>query len=296
MNVENKPSSTERMENLSSSIEALIKAVTPVAEAARHAIEVHREKLQQIATAINEGIAAFIENHKEVFVGLAQFAEVYPKLRPYLENIIKGFEDPDFEIANDVVEMAHIFAAIDLNSEPESCNLMTLIKSDNFTQSIHNIYKASSLNEARISLIKEALDLHEVGSYGGSVCLLYGLIEGVLTESFEKAKYIINTYNRVHAVKADGSVDKRVLTGLVPKLNHAITREDHLIDYYRKILTYELVSGNEEETIPKTRNSVLHGSSLDFNTEKRSAQLILWLYSTLLHVEALGVNDPPPTQ
>ena len=36
------------------------------------------------------------------------------------------------------------------------------------------------------------LNLHNQGYDGGSMCLLYSLIEGVLTESFEKANYIVH--------------------------------------------------------------------------------------------------------
>jgi hypothetical protein len=139
-------------------------------------------------------------------------------------------------------------------------------------------------------LIDEALKLHNSQYFAGSICLLYGLVEGVLTESFEKANYILIHQRKIAPVEADGSVNKNGnLTGLVPKLKHAITRQDQLETYYRKIITYELVAGDAEQTIPRTRNEILHGGSVDFNTEKRSAQLILWLYSTILHVRVLGV-------
>lgn len=142
----------------------------------------------------------------------------------------------------------------------------------------------------RLPLIKEALELHNRQFYAGSICLLYGLIEGVLTESFEKANYIVLNSNKVNPINPDGATNQKAnLTGLVLKLDHAITHQDQLQSYYKKIKSYELVSGDSEKTIPKTRNEILHGGSLSFNTEKRSAQLIVWLYSSILHIRVLGI-------
>jgi len=262
----------------------------PALMATRKALEPHIQQWHQIALAVNKALNEFVEEHRESIELWAQFAKVYPQLEPYIDNISSGLDDPDFEIANDVIELAHIFAAIDLQKDPSAASLLDVISSEAFQNSLIDFYSSMSLDADRLPLIKEALDLHNSGKYAGSICLLYGQIEGVLTESFEKANYIIINQKKINPIKVDGSVNnKSNLTGLVPKLEHAITRQDQLQSYYSKIKTYELVAGDAEETIPKTRNKILHGSDLGFNTEKRSAQLILWLYSTVLQVRVLGI-------
>lgn len=262
----------------------------PALMATRKALEPHIQQWRQIALAVNKALNEFVEEHRESIELWAQFAKIYPQLEPYINNISSGLNDPDFEIANDVIELAHIFAAIDLQKDPSAASLLDVISSEKFQNSLIDFYSSMSLDADRLSLIKEALDLHNSEKYAGSICLLYGQIEGVLTESFEKANYIIINQKKINPVKVDGSVNsKSNLTGLVPKLEHAITRQDQLQSYYSKIKTYELVAGDAEETIPKTRNKILHGSDLGFNTEKRSAQLILWLYSTILQVRVLGI-------
>lgn len=256
----------------------------------RKALEPHIQQWRQIALAVNKALNEFVEEHRESIELWAQFAKIYPQLEPYINNISSGLNDPDFEIANDVIELAHIFAAIDLQKDPSAASILDVISSEAFQNSLIDFYSSMSLDADRLPLIKEALDLHNSEKYAGSICLLYGQIEGVLTESFEKANYIIINQKKINPVKMDGSVNnKSNLTGLVPKLEHAITRQDELQSYYSKIKTYELVAGDAEETIPKTRNKILHGGDLGFNTEKRSAQLILWLYSTILQVRVLGI-------
>lgn len=262
----------------------------PALIATRKAIEPRIQQWRQTSLDFNKVLNDFINEHRESIEVWAQFAKNYPQLKPYIDKVSSGLNDPDFQIANDVVELAHIFSAIDLQKDPSSVSLLDVISGETFQNSLINLYSGMTLDANRLPLIKEALDLHNSGKYAGSICLLYGLIEGVLTESFEKANYIIISQQKINPVKVDGSVNnKSNLTGLVPKLEHAITRQDQLQLYYSRIKTYELVAGHAEETIPKTRNKILHGSDLGFNTEKRSAQLILWLYSTVLQVRVLGI-------
>lgn len=259
---------------------------SPALVATRKALEPHIEQWHKIVVATNRALHEFIEENSESIDLWFQFAKIYPQLKPYIDSINSGFDDPDFEIANDVVELAHIFEAIDVQKDPNAISLLDVISGEAFQSSLISFYSNLTLNPDRLALIKEALQLH----YAGSICLLYGQIEGVLTESFEKANYIIINQEGVRSVKVDGSINtKHKLTGLVPKLDHAITRQDQLESYYSKIKTYKLIAGDAEQTIPKTRNRILHGSELGFNTEKRSAQLILWLYSTILQVRVLGI-------
>ena len=262
----------------------------PALVATRKASEPHIRQWQQYAVAMNKALSEFIEEHRESLELWANFAKIYPELEPYLNNITSGLSDPDFEIANDVVELAHIFEAIDLQKDPNAVTLLDVISNQALQKSLIDFYAGLTLDQNRLLLIKEALELHNKKYYAGSICLLYGLIEGVLTESFEKANYVLINQRKVNPVKADGSINQKSnLTGLVPKLDHAIKRQDELQSYYAKIKTYELVAGDAEQTIPRTRNEILHGGSVSFNTEKHSAQLILWLYSTILHVRVLGI-------
>lgn len=262
----------------------------PALVATRQALEPYIEQWQQIIVATNKALHEFVEEHGESIELWIQFAEAYPQLKPYIDNITFGLDDPDFEIANDIVELAHIFESIDIQKDPDAISLLDVISSEAFQSSVISFYSNSTLDPDRSVLIKEALKLHNDGHYAGSICLLYGQIEGVLTESFEKANYIVISQKVVRPVEVDGSINtKSNLTGLVPKLNHAITRQDQLKSYYSKIIAYQLIAGDAEQTIPKTRNRILHGSELGFNTEKRSAQLILWLYSVILQVQVLGI-------
>ena len=217
-----------------------------------------------------------------------KFTEVYPQLEPHVDNIIAGIDNSDFQVGTDIIELVHICEAIDLQSDPHATSILSIISSKSFQDSLIHSYHESTLNIDRLPLIQEALELHNNKYYAGSICLLYGQFEGVLTDSFEKFGYIVKEGDKIRPVAGDGTV-KGSLSGLVDKLKHAIKMEDELQSFYERIQNHELVAGDEKQTIPKTRNGILHGSDMSFNTEKRSAQLILWIYSIILQVRVLGV-------
>ena len=254
-------------------------------------VEPHIRKGIKLAIIIQKNLDTFVRTNREAISAWAQFAEVYPKLQPYVENIKVGLLDPDFQIANDVIRLSHIYSVIDLEKEPEVTSLMSVISGKNFQNSLISFYKNISLEQERLPLIEEALLLHNQKHYAGSICLLYSLLEGVITESFEKAAYIQKISEKYFPIKKDGTINrKRPLNGLIPKIEHAIVQEDDLKAYYEKIICYKLVSDDPKQTISKTRNQIMHGNLLDFNTEARSSQLILWLYSMLIHIQVLGLD------
>ena len=262
----------------------------PTIQATQQILKPYIIKFNQFVNALSLGFAKFLKDNEDTIKTFVEFSKAYPVLKPYIDNVISGIKDPDFEIANDVLSISDIIDAIDLEKDPQAISLLTLVAGEPFQKSLIDFYSNLQLAQERTPLIEEALHLHNNGHYAGSICLLYGLIEGILTESFAKANYIIINKNKINPIDPSGNIDKRKnLTGLVPKLEHAINHQDELKNYYEKIKAYELVAGNSNETIPKTRNTILHGGSTDFNTEKRSAQLILWLYSALLNISNIVI-------
>lgn len=255
----------------------------------RKTVKPHIEQWRKTIIKTRQALNKFAKEYQADIDIWVKLAEVYPQLEPHVDNIIAGIDNTEFQVGTDIIELAHIFEAIDLQSDPDATSILSVISSKNFQKSLIHSYHETTLNIDRLPLIQEALELHNNEYYAGSICLLYGQFEGVLTDSMEKAGYIIKKGNKIEAVASNKKGKKDNLSGLVPKLKHAIKMEDELQGFYEKIEKHELVAGDEKQTIPKTRNGILHGSDMSFNTEKRSAQLILWLYSIILQVRVLGI-------
>lgn len=254
----------------------------------RENLKPYIEQWRKTVTETRQALNKFAKEYQADIDIWVNFAKVYPQLEPHVDNIIAGIDNTEFQVGTDIIELAHIFEAIDLQSDPGATSILSVISSKKFQESLIHSYHETTLNIDRLPLIQEALELHNHKYYAGSICLLYGQFEGVLTDSFEKFSYIVKKGDKIIPVARDGTV-KGNLSGLVPKLAHAIKMEDERQNFYEKIQNHELVAGDEKQTIPKTRNGILHGSDMSFNTEKRSAQLILWLYSILLQVRVLGI-------
>ena len=253
----------------------------------RKTVKPHIEQWRKTITETRQTLNKFVKEYQAYIDIWVKLAEVYPQLEPHVDNIIVGIDNTEFQVGTDIIELAHIFEAIDLQSDPDTTSILSVISSKNFQKSLIHSYNDSTLNIDRLSLIEEALELHNNEYYAGSICLLYGQFEGVITESFIKVEYIFEDDGKVKAIGTNGK--KCTLNGLVAKIDHGIARNDKLNIFYKKVKNHELVKDDKEQTISKTRNGILHGSNVNFNTEERSAQLILWLYSIILQVRVLGV-------
>jgi hypothetical protein len=122
------------------------KDFAPAVISARKALEPHIKQWQQFAGAINKALNTFLEEHRETLELWGQFAKIYPQLEPYLDNISKGLNDPDFEMSNDVVELAHIFEAIDLQKDPNTHSLLYVISNQAFQKSLIGLYSGLTLD------------------------------------------------------------------------------------------------------------------------------------------------------
>lgn len=255
----------------------------------RKTVKPHIEQWRKTVTETRQALNKFAKEYQTDIDIWIKLAKVYPQLELHVDNIIDGIDNTEFQVGTDIIELAHIFEAIDVQSDPDATSILSVISSKNFQKSLIHSYYETTLNIDRLPLIQEALELHNNKYYAGSICLFYGQFEGVLTDSLEKVGYIVKEGDKIKPVAKDGKVKGENLTGLVPKLKHAMTRKDELGKFYEEIKSHKLVKDDEDQTISKTRNDILHGSNMNFNTEKRSAQLILWLYSMILQVRVLGI-------
>lgn len=198
----------------------------------RENLKPYIEQWRKTVTETRQALNKFAKEYQADIDIWVNFAKVYPQLEPHVDNIITGIDNTEFQVGTDIIELAHIFEAIDLQSDPDATSILSVISFKNFQKSLIHSYHETTLNIDRLPLIQEALELHNNEYYAGSICLLYGQFEGVLTNSMEKAGYIIKKGNKIEAVASNEKGKKDKLSGLVPKLAHAIKMEDELQKFY----------------------------------------------------------------
>jgi len=226
-------------------------------------------------------LSDWLASHREEIEAFYLVLQHFDKIQPHVDNMLIGLNDPDFDIANDVISVSDIIESVDLDKDPEAASLMDVIANITFQEGLIKIYESTSLRKERINLMRDAFKMHNEKLYSGSIFLLYGLIEGILTDALIEIEVLFEKDGRIKGI--DNNSKEMPINGLAGKIDQAKKHDNSKIEYLEKLSAYKLITGDEKSTITKTRNSILHGNVLDFNNEKRSAQLILWLSSTLTY-------------
>jgi hypothetical protein len=220
-----------------------------------------------------------------------------------LDQGLSEFDDPDFKIY-EILNFSELFSIVkteDLDNSTFVYKLERVPDGKIFRDNFLKLYDQTGLNLERKKVLKDILDLHQKEFYSGSVTLAYSQIEGVLSDMFVELKAIAlnanNTYIKLD-VNSSPKLNKKgeeiYLKGLVSKINHLceINKKAYNGIIIRNIdpngsdeqlilNSYELNFSEKESTISSTRNKILHGQDISYFSPKRSAQLILWLYSIL---------------
>lgn len=229
----------------------------------------------------------FLESHRETFEKIAYAVNEYQKRAPYFEKAVKDIENPEYKsLAENLISMNDILGAIDLEKQPDNFSLLDIVASERFQKSLLDFFCNLSLNQNRLPVIQEALTCHRSMQYGGATCLLFTIIEGIINELLEKHTGATTDGRKFFK----GVPNKTELSGLSPKINFIINDAKFYPDMFSKMDKFEFIYSNINSTIVKIRNDILHGVCIDFD-EKRSAQLILWLFCLLFHLEILRIRE-----
>ena len=214
----------------------------------------------------------------------AQMISSAAKRQPYLDRFFAEFDDPDYKVGLDLT-LRSVIRSIDYTKNPEEFSLLQVVAGEAFQAELLHRYGSTGLAAERRPHLQEALVLHSMGYYSGSICMMYGLLEGIITEALEVCEVIYQKQNgKFYPV--DPQAFKGNIVGLASKLKAGRQLNSVLSEHLFKIESSELTTANPGITITKARNDILHGTAFGYNTEKNSALMILWLIATLMKINA----------
>lgn len=167
-------------------------------------------------------------------------------------------------------------------------DVFQLMNTQNFQNEFLTLFEKSlekGVRSERKPVVKEAFELYKHCFFRGCTTLLYGMLEGVLTdflvfkrklEKDEKGKYnyIGNSFSYLNQERKQGQFNKKKVTGLFDKILIAAD----LISLFRELEIYEV---EEDIFFKDSRNGVLHGDDLEGLSQERSFIIFLWLYYLL---------------
>lgn len=224
------------------------------------------------------------EKLKNFLEGIYKFQQY----EPYLTNLLDSLENnTNLSHVNETISLACFVQLIfEYEDNPESVHIFDVINTRYFDEIFFKIFEGIDLGENfknREDVLREAFTLYKLEYYAGCLTLLYGQLEGILTDYLIQKNLLIKNGNFYHYLgdkivypyknnnKKIIDSDKRI-TGIDDKIIIAA----NFNEYFEKLDAYKIDS---EYKINNDRNDILHGSILDRFTKERCFILIVWLVS-----------------
>jgi hypothetical protein len=228
---------------------------------------------------------------------LKKFIENIEKLQkhePYLTKLINALEKNDnLSHANEALSLAYFIQLIHENEDnPEDVDIFDIVNTIYFNEMFFSKFNRIQIEgnfRKREVVLKEAFQLYELELYAGCLSILYGQLEGILTD-YLVHKGVLRREERNYTYLGDDilgtpTVKKnKKITGISDKIIIA----KNINEYFGKLDAYKIDSIYK---INQDRNDILHGNILDRFTKERCFILVIWLVSifTCLQYENLYI-------
>lgn len=224
------------------------------------------------------------EKLKKFIEGIYKFQQY----EPYLANLIGSLENnTNLSHVDETLTLACFVQLIFENEDnPESIHIFDVINTRYFDEIFFKIFEGLNLGENftnREVVLREAFTLYKLEYYAGCLTLLYGQLEGILTDYLIQRNLLIKNGNFYNYLGEDIVYTYKNNNKKTIKSDTKITSIDNKIiiaanfnEYFKKLDAYKIDS---EYKINNDRNDILHGNILDRFTKERCFILIIWLTS-----------------
>lgn len=199
---------------------------------------------------------------------------------PYFNVLIEQLDQPtDAKVANDALNFIHFWKLIEQNeTDLEQFNLLDLINTEYFQTQLLIAFDALDIGDNKAQrrvVIQEAFKLYQLNYFAGCMPLLYGQLEGLLTDVLIAQGYLkqnetkfVDVYKIVPGLKGNE----------IKSLWHKAKIACELNRYFAEIAAYKMDSSS---TVTMTRHNILHGTDVNHFSKERSFILFIWLFSAV---------------
>lgn len=241
--------------------------------------------LVPIATTIQDALKNIDPDKLKKFL---ENVEKFQKNEPYLTKLINELKGNDNLLhVNETLSLACFVQLIYENEDnPDDVDLLDIINTTYFNKmffSQFNSIKIEGNFRKRECVLREAFLLYELKLYAGCLSILYGQLEGILTDYLVhkevlkrdegKYTYLGDDIQGAYSVKKN-----KKITGISEKIIIA----KNIDEYFGKLDAYKIDSTYK---INQDRNDILHGNILDRFTKERCFILVIWLVSIFSYLQ-----------
>lgn len=211
---------------------------------------------------------------------LLKTLSAYVENEPYFDVLIEQLDQPtDAKVANDALNFIHFWTLIEQHeADVAQFNLLDLINTEYFQSQLLIAFDALEIGEnkaQRRNVIQEAFKLYQLECFAGCMPVLYGQLEGLLTDVLIAQGYLkqndtkfVDVYKIVPGIKGHE----------IKSLWHKSKIACELNRYFAEINAYKMDSSS---TVTMTRHNILHGTDVNHFSKERSFILFIWLFSAV---------------
>ena len=205
---------------------------------------------------------------------------------PYFAIMADQLEyESDEPIANDLLNLLYFWQiAHEKEADMTKFQLPDLIQTDYFQTTLLDAYDTMDLGAfqaQRRSVIEETLKLYQQQCYAGCITVLYGQIEGILTDALIEHGYLQQNQTKFVDVY-------KIVPGLkgheVKSLWHKVKIASEINPYF---LSLEALKMDASSSVTATRHNMVHGADVIHFTQARSFILFIWLFAVISFISTL---------
>lgn len=211
---------------------------------------------------------------------LLKTLSAFSENEPYFKVLMDELDQPtDAKVANDALNFMHFWNLIQQNeADLDSFNLLELINTEYFQAQLFTAFDALDIGDnkdQRRIVIQEIFKLYQLECFAGCIPLLYGQLEGLLTDVLIAQGYLkqndtkfVDVYKIVPGLKGNE----------IKSLWHKSKIACELNRYFAEINAYKMDSSS---AVTMTRHNIVHGTDIQHFSKERSFILLIWLFSAI---------------
>ncbi|WP_353142627.1 hypothetical protein [Acinetobacter pragensis] len=193
--------------------------------------------------------------------------------------------ESDAPIANDALNLLYFWKmAYEQEEDKAEFSLLDLIERDYFKNELLTAVDALQIGgnlPLHRQVIEQCLKMYQQQCYAGCVTVLYGQIEGILTEALAERGYLqLNQTKYIDVYKIVPGLKGHEVKGLWHKVKIA----SDINPYFLELQALKMDSSS---SVTATRHNIVHGSDMEHFNRERSFILFIWLFAVVSFISTV---------
>lgn len=227
----------------------------------------------------------YLQANPEILKNIVNTLRTLSEKEPYFKIVLDELSNPNLKFSAEVIYFSEFIFKYE--GDIDDFSILNLVKEDYFRDKVLESFSNIDLpnQEKRFFVLNEIFNLTQSSFFAGAIVLLYGQLEGLLTDFLINQKLLSTSleYKYENFNYLEGSDIKSIYSYEVCRdgfkkyktkkkiigLNDKILIAKNFYPEFESLSAYRIDPNASNKKISNSRNDVLHGSDLDNFTVER---------------------------